>query len=68
MSADASEDAGRNKGWAELSSAEQAAAAVLGFNEGAWDAGETPVPCRQSWESLSHNPVSYTHLTLPTKA
>jgi hypothetical protein len=43
---------GKNLVWVEMNAAERAAAAVLGYDAAAWDAGETPPPCLQEWKVL----------------
>ena len=56
-SASTGADYGRNKGWAGLTDDEKSAAAILGFDETKWDAGETTAPCLQPWAHLCQDAV-----------
>ena len=44
---------GKDKGWKKLTQAERVAAKRLGFDEVAWEEGETPPACMQKWRLLS---------------
>ncbi len=46
------EKLGKDKGWDEMSGEEKVAAAVLGWDEGRWQAGESAAACATRWEAL----------------
>ena len=46
---------GKEKGWAELSRTEQAAATMLLYTQSSWDAGEATAVCNKPWATLTSN-------------
>ena len=42
---------GKDKGWHELTRAEEVAACCLGYNAASWERGESP--CEKAWAQLS---------------
>ncbi len=48
-----SQGMGKDKSWKELTAAERAAAAQIGYDEASWEMGDTPAACEKSWAKLS---------------
>jgi len=44
---------GKDKTWAALTSSEQAAAGLIGYDPESWDAGDTPMACLNEWKNLT---------------
>ena len=47
--------AGKDKGWAEMSATEQAAATMLQYSQSSWDAGESTAVTSKPWATLTAN-------------
>jgi len=43
----------KDKGWADMTAVEQAAAKLLGYDDTSWDEGEVPPTCEMPWDELA---------------